>query len=141
MIMEHAHLAKMGFMLESMKLIMFIKFSVCFANFHAKHVPQLVNVLRNTTLRIYTQILLGEENVRKDNLNPKAMESVFLVGKVASIATNMVFAYNVKLLIIWLMINKIFLCHIASLANQGHSVLKKDHSNLNKIVGLDISNL
>ena len=100
MIMEHAHLAKMVFMLGSMKLIMFIKFNVCFVSFHAKHVLQLVSVLRNMTLRTSTQILLGEENVMKDNLNPKVMESVFLVEKAALIVTSMVFAYNVKLLII-----------------------------------------
>ena len=100
MIMEHAHLVKMVFMLGSMKLIMFIKFNVCFVSFHAKHVLQLVSVLRNMTLRTSTQILLGEENVMKDNLNPKVMESVFLVEKAALIVTSMVFAYNVKLLII-----------------------------------------
>lgn len=60
-------------------------------NFHARHVVQKVNVLKNMILKIFTQILREEVNVMKDNSSLKIMVNVFLVEMLVQIAINMGF--------------------------------------------------
>ena len=100
MIMEPAHHVKMDSMSEYMRLIMFTRFNVCSAIFLAKHALQQMNALKNMIPKIFTPIHQEEENVMKDNSNPMIMVNVFLVELVAQTVTNMVYVWNVKLLII-----------------------------------------